>query len=480
MPLSSRPRLAPIALLAIGAGFGCGLSQEGVPPPTDRFFFPGAASVDPSGHLLYVANSNADLRFNDGTLVSVDLDAAEADRNQPWGACPEVAFIPPLEPVSNERFCCWDLLDNNVLDCDERPYIQAAATVKIGSFASAMVQQPAPLPATGVAPGADLRLFLAVRGNSSITFVDVVPTDAAHTSVAFDCTSGASQPPFAECDVNHQITTLEDQPPAAPVVTLPEEPYALAIEPDNALLYVGHLSGNVVSLIDVLNQPAFIGAFSGFFPDVNGQIGITSLLVRQDANPAKRVYASSRFVPQATSIQAVLPDGQQGPPPPLVDRAAFQAFPSGDTFATGLAGSEIRGVQFPLPGQAFLLQRTPPALVGFNTDTSNGVNTVSSVTELCDSPTFLDMYAPAGAPTRLFVTCFQSGQVYVIDPAVPRVEAIIEVGRGPGGLTFSPQQPRAYVTGFGANNVSIIDLEPGSPTELHVIQTIGFQSATPR
>ena len=53
----------------------------------------------------------------------------------------------------------------------------------------------------------------------------------------------------------------------------------------------------------------------------------------------------------------------------------------------------------------------------------------------------------------------------------------------PGGLALSQSSPtgnRAYVVGFGSNNVSVVDLDPTSATRYHVIQRIGFPSAVPR
>jgi hypothetical protein len=62
------------------------------------------------------------------------------------------------------------------------------------------------------------------------------------------------------------------------------------------------------------------------------------------------------------------------------------------------------------------------------------------------------------------------------------------VGRGPSGLVFDDtllddgvtKRNVAYVVGFGDNNISVIDLKPGSPTEYHVVQRIGFPRVTPR
>jgi hypothetical protein len=134
--------------------------------------------------------------------------------------------------------------------------------------------------------------------------------------------------------------------------------------------------------------------------------------------------------------------------------------------------------------RAFVLQRNPPALVGFDMSTNPLAfgNFPSDILETCASPTFLQSY-DAGEGERLFVTCFDAGQVYVFDPSVPRLIQVINAGRGPAGLVF-PQQPGshpvAYVVGFSANDIGVIDLMPGSPTQFHVVQRIGFPSVVPR
>ncbi len=86
----------------------------------------------------------------------------------------------------------------------------------------------------------------------------------------------------------------------------------------------------------------------------------------------------------------------------------------------------------------------------------------------------------------MFVTCFDAGEVYVIDPWTPRVRTVIPIGRGPVATVLPPagaapsEATRAYVVGFGANNVAVVDLDPNSRTQYRVIQRIGFPSPTPR
>jgi YVTN family beta-propeller protein len=531
-----RSRLALIAAVAGAAGaagVGCGLDQQGIPPPPNQIFFPGAIAVDPTNSWLYVANSNADLRFNDGTIAVVDLGRVHQDLDPSqarWPICPSILYIRPTStPVDAADRCCWDLLDSNVLDCDERIYVDPGtlanppSMVRIGSFASALqIQVHQNIPGLR-------RLLLAVRGNSSITVVDSDLIGNARPTLSCTAPDGTMPPPdFAECDLQHRISQVlvcpgdprcplpNGPPPRCPgdpgcpttdtPTLLPEEPYAMALDSGLNALYVGHLTGGFLSLIDVSGfqaagtadaakaaWPTLVNTFRGIFPpDGNGSEGVTSLTVKTPGTPGQStgvVYATSRFLPRAESFAAVTLD----PADTSNSNADLILADTGDSFLTSLPGTETRGIQF-IPGnRAFVLQRNPPALIEFNVDVHGmSLNTAADVIELCDGPLTLDKHSVTGAEDqslRLYVTCFQSGQVYVIDPYVPRIVAIIEVGRGPSGLAFenSPAgsgvltpSPRAYVTGFGSNNVSVIDLQPGSPTENHVVQRIGFPSPVPR
>jgi len=515
---------ALIAAAVCASAIGCGLNQEGIGPPKNQIFYPGAIRVDPiNGRWLYVVNSNSDLRYNDGTLAAVDLDAVNTDRalESAWGNCPSVNYIypssspakPPTDgPPSTSAYCCWDMLDRNVLNCDERGYIRSA--VKIGSFGSAIeIQQPDPTPDVRVKSDKTIvdprpatqksRLFIGVRGNASITWVDA---DATMDPPAFDCAGSTDSDHFVECDTDHRVIDEPNPDNANPAPVLPDEPYALAIDspapvpdPDpnksfadnQPLLFVGHLRGGFLSAIDVTETPTLLGSFGTIFPgDVNGSLGVTSLTVVTSGVNTGHIFATSRFLPRAGAFIPISSSGSKVNP--VRDPHTFLAN-AGDVFASPLAGAEARGIQV-IPGinRTYLLQRTPPALVGF--DTLGGQNVATDVVEMCQGPTFLYMsppYRPSVIATgatdtdtdkRLFVSCFEAGEVYVVDPYVPQIISIIEVGRGPAGLTFSNEQPApsyAYVVGFGANNVSVIDLRPGG-TQYHVIQRIGFPSPVPR
>jgi hypothetical protein len=521
---------------------GCSLSQNGVPPPGDTFFYPTGAIMNPTdtaGNWLYVANSNADLRFNDGTLVMVDVAQAYAERhpadpndpNTSWGSCAQADYVHPLSR-SEPQICCWDVLDSNILNCDERRYIRSDATVLIGSFAALMVWQSScvdpclayhattpNVPLDCLADPQAGRLLIGVRGDTSLTYVDVAPVGVQQnygTHPAFHCTGDTPTTSMAECNQKVVDTSsplaIESGDPQAPSTTLPDEPYALALDQGRGYLYIGHLVGSTsvqdtggVSLFDVSGTgfvaagefppaPRFIAPFgSPFPPSSSGLFGVTSLTMhealgaprnRSDPN-SQYLYVSSRYVPQVTSMYPLGPSICAG------DENDDVIVPAGNTLNTNLVGSEMRGVEFidPVPGsdvsyaqRAYALQRVPPDLVGFDiaTNESGATNaTPTDVLETCSSPTFLYQHDSGDGP-RLFVNCFDTAEVYVFDPAGPTLLTTFTVGRGPAGMVFDTARPLAYVLNFSQNDVSVVDLAPRSPTQYHVVQRIGFPTVTPR
>ena len=563
MNRAQAPALA--MLLAAGAGlFGCGLNQAGVTPPSETIAFPASAVLDRNSDWLFVTNSNADLRYNDGSLMAFSLKRAAEDRDPDhpnylkWGDCPEVNYARPR--VDPRRFCCWDVVNHkrDVLNCDERGYVDSEyiaaldvvvtdqnfekgqrglGNVRIGSFAAGMVLQRATCPVDYKQPQVGRvacatcagytsvvdRLLLGVRGDTSLTFVDV-ESKGADTPPILRCVGDAEDPDdpgeFVSCDAEHRVirapsglasvgndTMPSDTPP--PDVPLPDEPYALAIDDDAGLLFIGHLTGNTAraytggySMFDIaprttvprltgappgLEAPRFIAPFpSPFSGNSAGAIGISGLKTRTTVRTAEipdgqtvkevhwdataGVFATSRFVPQVAGLGTTVACPVNG-----TQYREIAAFPNGTYYSSPLAGAETRGVEFIDERRSFVLQRTPPALISFLDSTP------TEVLETCGSPTFLDQYDNGVGP-RLFVTCFADGEIYVFDPSVPRLVKTFRVGRGPAGLVFdrNPNRPVAYAVGFGDNNVSVIDLEPGSPTEYQVIQRIGFPRTIPR
>jgi hypothetical protein len=461
---------AHVLLLAACAWLpACGLNQAGVDPPSDTIAYPASAVMDRDGDWLLVTNSNADLRYNDGSLMAFSLKRVDADRDPgiTRERCPAVDYANPRTDPPN--FCCLDVLDPNVLDCDERRYVGSQAAddasyddpkvkrglenVRIGSFAAGMVldrlgqldpagnlvaADPPACPTLGANgaqcatcagySNADDRLLIGVRGDTSLTFIDVT-SNGPDTPPSLKCVGdpATASSDFATCDDNHRVVTASSALASpsgmqdSPLVPLPDEPYALAIDTRAGLLFIGHLSGNNAqpftggfSLFDIaptgtdgaLGAPRFIGPFpSPFGANSVGSIGITSL--SYDNNT---VYASSRYTPQVAGLGTTATC-----PVPVGSVREIAAFPNGQTFNPPLAGSETRGIQF-VDGKAFVLQRSPPAVIRFLDQ-----YTPTDILETCSSPTFLDQYKNSAGETRLFVTCFADGEVYVYDPNLPQL-----------------------------------------------------------
>ena len=513
-----------LGLLGAGALGGCDLHQEGVRPPDNRIFFPGGAAIEGGGDgiakWLYVVNSNSDLRYSAGTVIALDLQTIRGDfesaKPGDWKDCTsDTRYVPPADVGPADR-CCWDYLDPQILDCDEQIYVRRESSVRIGSFGGRPVMQQLPAPEVDPAapptPGRR-RMFVPVRGDVSIDMLEVAATT---DSVRFLCTGSRAQPdqaqsPFAVCDPEWSINREGDPSvtpdvPDSEIVHLPDEPYALAVDEDRELLYAGHLSGGGVSLIDLgcgvdVRTPALVQVYPGLIPaNVNGSQGITSLTIRTnpgfDSGP---VYASSRYSPLVGSFSVY------GVDQPCDGTRSPVIVGTGQFLSTGLGGAETRGIEFVSAGRdssgnlaaaerAFILQRTPPALVAIDTATQLPFATI----EVCQSPTNLVQQTDdSGRTLALFVTCFDAGEVYVIDPWAPRVRTVIPVGRGPVATILPPRGAaaadslRAYVVGFSANDIAIIDLDSrprpsgrdqdvSVMTQYRVIQRIGFSSPTPR
>ncbi len=84
---------------------------------------------------------------------------------------------------------------------------------------------------------------------------------------------------------------------------------------------------------------------------------------------------------------------------------------------------------------------------------------------------------PSRVGTQLWVVCFLSNQVMAVNPDSREVEATILVGRGPNDIAFDASH--AYVTNFSESTISVIDLEPGSPTQYRQVAKLGFPAAPP-
>lgn len=482
-------RTTRILVAALGvATLGC-FGQSGIEPPVDRIFLPSTVLTSGDGRWLYVVNSNADLRYNAGTVAAFDLNLVAADRQGFETPCASNDFLPTGKP---SRFCCRDVFDHRIRNCDERAYVQGDNTIGIGSFGSGIVAQ------SFVRSGVPVeRLFVSVRGDPSITFVDAAQTPSGPK---FSCNGTLENPRpsgrGALCGdafkIESAMLSAVGEPPTKTL--LPQEPFSLALDQGRSLLFVGHTTGGV-SLVDVcapetMRLPQLLSVNEFVFAD-RGRHGVTGVVVTDTVGRNSPVYSisSSATVIGENYLSRPSQAGCAGVPNlHLVSSRGLQvaAFLPRD--------SDMRGLLIqPDESRAFLLHRTTDN-PGSGFPTASAVTRLSilqnavgerefvatATVEVGAGPMEMRMH-DAGRGQKLFVPCFESGQVYVVDPETTKLDSIIDIGRGPSSIAFSPTDPRiAFVAGFADNNVSVIDLDPKSANEYRVVQRIGFPRAATR
>ena len=450
-----------LGLLGCALTFACTASAEEVRPPPDQLFFPSGLAVFPRGNVLFVANANSELRFDSGTLSVIDLE--------PVKHVIESATDDGTTALIHD-FCSSDPDHRETLICDAEPFFNKRAAVRIGNFATDIAMQDF---------GTTLRLIVPTRGDPSIAWADYVDG-------SLSCTAGSAG--FALCDDAHRLTTVQNDPD---LLSIPDEPFGVFADPGsaatnntNGFAMVTHLTNSAVTLIDSpANGNAKIAdvRVNLFAPDqATGLRGATGVAGRTPGEDVDIVYVGSRSEDRIQTFTVGRP--KNNAPPFLLPSDFFFLDAVG-----GNAGgsSDTRGMQFsPSGNRMYLVNRRPPSLQIFDTTLGSGGaprNTATGASDICRQASTLAVFdAGAGAGERAYVTCFQDGQVYVVDPrGQSQVEDIITVGRGPYsivGTTYqAASQPRSllFVSNFLEDTIAVIDVTPTSHNRNRVVLRIG-------
>lgn len=467
-------------------------------------------AIDPSGEFLYVVNSNSDLRFNAGTVVALPAlgpDDVSAIRALPTTQrCSKTRFS-RTEAVP-DSFCCVDITDSSVVNCNEPQFIESDATIETGSFGG-------PIAIQGFRRnGEDVRrLFVAVRAEPSITYADVTFREEEDgKKVAMRCTGphdggSSAQPKNAFCDDNWRVRRPGGATPGE--LVLPEEPHSLWFDEASQTLVVGHLTvsanaqvlGGGVSTLDVCHpeletDDSYRVRFAGlsrktFLPESLSQAVAGLSAPWEDTGAATNnqvrsvVFATSRYS-AAISGMVFRTAPTEGDCDPSTARD-LTLVPGENFFSPAFLpnGSDVRSIVFSSDGErAFVLHRNssdsvsnPAAIAVLDRrplPDGTPANRPITVLQVCNGPSTMQMN-DVGRGERLFVTCYDDGWLYVIDPVALVTTGIVDVGASPIALTFSPTgNGIAYVASFVNSHLSVIDFRPGSPTENRTILRIGL------
>jgi hypothetical protein len=538
------------ALAALVAGCHWSLNDKSTDPQTDQLYFPAGIAMDPGGHFVYVSNGNADLRYGGGTVMMIDMLSFECAvaayrKNQPLTAAESTTPLPAAcanvpvadveeywsERASLDAGCYRDVLDPTIINCDESPFILQNSTVRVGNFAGAIRIVADPDDANNL----NRTLFVAVRGDPSITKIDVhIPKDgnAINKPGVLDCFEHpealANRPQYnpnaqcpnkktgnivtcpktsspAPCDASSLVQDYycESQPSCTVGVNnngktqLPTEPFGMVIDssdPSRRHLVVSHLATGQISVIDIDAPPsmALLSESAQFFPaDPTGRHGAFALAQQDPLDHHSLWYVTSSVNPLIATFRIADAD--------VVTVSAQSSFGLSNTFANG---NDVRDFKFDNGGQrAFVTQNNPPSLMVLDTrvDDTEGSqphNIVTDVINVCQTPSHIGVrrFAVTGAPgtppylkTKVIVVCFLSSQIMIVDPDRPGVDDTVFTGlSGPNDIAFNfsdagSSQPiadvglarHAYVTNYSESTIAIVDLEPNSLTENHVLARLG-------
>lgn len=436
--------MRPAYLLGIIAGAGaCTASGASVQPPDDQLQFPTGIAVAPDDSVMFVANANSELRFDSGSISVFDLSSVD----DVIGAWTTNKTIPDG--------CSQDPDHSETLVCEEARFMKTEEGVRIGNFATEIALQD-------LGNGA-LRLIVPTRGDPSVTWAD---WDGSH----LNCGAGEG---FGLCDDTHRLTTVLGD---SDIGVLPPEPFGAFADSSGEYAMVTHLTTGAVTLIDSPkdgNAQITDVLFNLFQPDpFTGIRGSTGVAGRNPHAQGDIAYVASRSESRMQMLTVGRPANDA--PPVLIPGNFFFLDAVGGNSG---GSSDTRGIAFSATGdQLYLVNRDPPTLQVYDTsidDTGFPQNTLTGATDICREGSTLSVL-DVGDGERVFLTCFQDGQTYVVDPrGLSSVEDIITVGRGPFAIASAPTRKKVFVSNFLEDTIAVIDAAVDSPTRNRVVLRIG-------
>ncbi len=267
---------------------------------------------------------------------------------------------------------------------------------------------------------------------------------------------------------------------------------------------VTYINANVVDPVSTVDhfpaEPVVLDVRGGFFPaDTGNRRGTFGIAPREPGNPSSWWYLTSRLNAQMSMFR--LAEANLVIPGPTF---ALNSGPYAASASTDVRQLVFDPCTFDNPGcRAFVVDNNPPSVFTLDTridlmvGTPAGIprNQVVDIVDICQGPSRIAFrhlgHKGDRSVDRVYVTCFTSGQMMVVDPDLAELVGIITVGRGADEMAFNfdsdhevgdprgpwlaaPAHRRAYVANFVDNTIAVIDLDSRSPTENQVIGRIGL------
>jgi DNA-binding beta-propeller fold protein YncE len=454
----------------------------GVAPPTDQLFFPVSVTADAAGQKLYIANGNFNTNFDGGTIVVLDLARIEADGQACRAAqqnntaapagCQIIAPSPPTLCVTKDGRC-------SITDLS-MPYIDKAATVTTASFAGDFLSLP----------GSN-RFFFTVRGDQSLSFIDINPT--ATGDAAIDCaatlveTGVGTDPTRRRCSGDHVL--LSDREGNDDFGTIipgfSSGVFATALDIGREvpgvgttdLLYVSHLDNGFLSVFRLAPDGTPL-----FQRSEQLNIGVNQMAVQPQTGilfVIRRTLVVDGATANGDSIELVQPRISDD------DASQIELFSIGSLQLSLLdsGGLDYRSIAFGKNGdRLYVGMANPSSVVILNTSLDQfgePKNQILARIDVDQVPEQMELVQTADGGELLYITDFNNGRVHVIDGDLidaGGARTSINVGAGPFGIeqvTLPGNLRRLVVTNFAEDTLSFIDADPASPTHNQVLYRVG-------
>jgi DNA-binding beta-propeller fold protein YncE len=443
------------AVAASCALFGCNLDNQGDPPPRGDIYMPAglllsAASEDQAPRVLYVVNSNFDLRYNMGSLQAFDLEAI--DRRV--GDC---AANTAAGDGDDEE----DPSEEGVL---------GAATCVIDPTDVLMDEVLVPSLATYVTAASDhSRMYVTTRTEANVAVVDL--DESSERPLSCKDKDRVCDPTYTEWkDPGGRRVVLDTGEMA-----LPQEPVGIAAGraadflPDSAaaiegqLVMVAYRNGQVIAFLDqggqlVLQDLVTLGG-------KDTPLREPTAIAFDPATRLAYVTIYARGLPSLSSKKIL---GRVG-----LASSGSADFPNSlyDAGAVSLEGVSLgldtRGLAMnPLrPGEALVAANSPTSLLwvdlaGAETGASSPTQAfVKRATPVASGPTRV-ITGKLGERTIAIVSCFDARQIFIVDTATSEVLSVVHNFSGPFELGLDSARQRLYVADFRSSVVRILDLSP--------------------
>jgi hypothetical protein len=263
--------------------FGCFPPGEGLDPPLSRVYFPVGLAVDEKQEFLFVVNSDFDLQYNAGTVQSWDLEQLRA--RVPHYCESDADCVrdgnPRTECSLEARWCvmpggspcglfgeqdgrekalypgrCGPIFTTipqdggpPILPLDEKlEDVLPGRAVVIGAFATDVIRRtlryPAGAPGELEGSGGGERLFVPVRGDATLHWLDV------GAGGMLDC----GQDEHQLCDGRHRAGDDPEEENTRNGARLEPEPFGLDADENGLSILVSNQTSGAVSLFSHLRS----------------------------------------------------------------------------------------------------------------------------------------------------------------------------------------------------------------------------------